>query len=114
MTNLIAEFRKKVFRRADPIMTSGAIELIKSRKMMLDALIQSYKSQTLVGIFSPILGEGMFVTCVHDIYDYEEEPIIMLKRYEISGHLLIRETLSLGEIKAICVFDSTYKHPVIE
>ena len=114
MTNLISEIRKKVFKRSDPVITSGGIELIKSKKMLLPALINCYKNQNLVGVFSPVLGEGMFVTGVHDIYDYGEEPIVMLKRYEISGELLIRETLSLREIKAICVFHNAYKHPVIE
>lgn len=114
MTNLISEIGKKVFGRRDAIPSSGGIELIKSKKMLLSALINCYKHQTLIGIFSPVLGEGMFVTGVHDIYDYNEEPIVMLKRYDISGELLIRETLALTEIRAICVFENAYKHPIIE
>ena len=114
MTNLISEIGKKVFGRNDAVITSGGIELIKTKKRLLSAVINCYKNQTLIGIFSPVLGEGMFVTGVHDIYDYNEEPIVMLKRYDICGELLIRETLALNEIKAICIFDNAYKHPIIE
>jgi len=114
MTNLIAEISRKVFKRNDAVVSSGSIELIKAKKSQLNALLESYKNQTLIGVISPVLGEGMFVTGVHDIYDYDEKHIVMLKRYDISGELLIRETLALDEIKAVCVFDSAYKHPVLE
>ena len=113
MTNLITEI-SRVFKKQPNVLTAGGIELVRGRKHMLDTLIDCHKRERLVGIYSDILGEGMFVTGVHDIYDYDEEPIIMLKRYDLSGALLIRETLSLNEIKAVCLFDNCYRHPVIE
>jgi hypothetical protein len=114
MSNLIADLTKKIFKKNTPVLSIAGIQLIKSRKLLLDVLIDCCKNERYVGIYSDVLGEGMFVTGVHDIYDYDEEPIIMLKRYDITGSLLIRETLSLGEIKAACVFDNSYRHPIIE
>jgi hypothetical protein len=113
MTNLISELTK-VFKKNTPVISVTGFELVKSRKLLLEVLIDCRKTERYVGIYSDVLGEGMFVTGVHDIYDYEEEPIIMLKRYDLSGALLIRETLSLNEIKAACLFDNTFRHPVIE
>ena len=89
------------------------LEFIKFKKSLLQALVESRKKGTAIGIYSPALGEGMFVTGVEDIYDDDSERIIVFKPYDLSGAILQRNTLSLSEIKAVCAFDMPYRNPVL-
>ena len=113
MTNFITELNRLVFKRTEPVSPPTNLEFIKFRKSLLYALTQSRKNGTVVGIYSPALGEGMFVTGVDDIYNDNNERIVVLKRYDLSGAILQRTTISLGEIRAICVFDMPYRNPVL-
>lgn len=113
MTNFIAELNRIVFKRSQPVSPRSNFEFIKFRKSLFSALSESRKNGNVVGIYAAALGEGMFVTGVEDIYNDHNEQIIVLKRYDLSGAILQRSTLSLTEIKAICVFDMPYKNPLL-
>ena len=107
MTNLLA----KIFGKEDTDSAKKNFEFIKFRKSLLNTLVNTHKKGTVVGIYSNVLGDGMFVTGIEDIYEYEGDYIVHLKRYDVIGTILMRETISLSEIKAICVFDMHYKNP---
>ena len=112
MINFISELRRIVLRRTPDGFPSEKMEFIKFRKSLSKALSRSRKDGTVVGIYSDVLGEGMFVTAVDDIYSYDKEEIITLKPYDLSGVILKRTTIALSEIRAICVFDIPYKNPI--
>ena len=114
MTNLISHLNKIVFKRSETdTPPPGTFEVVKFRKSLLKALGESRRRGTTIGIYSDVLGEGMFMTAVEDIYEDTNEIIIVLKRYDLSGSILQRNTLSLSEIRAVCAFDTQYKNPVL-
>ena len=90
-----------------------SLSFLRSRKSIRDGLLKSKDGGTVVGIYSRALGEGMFITSVADIYPDNDEEIVVLKRYDLSGIILPRTDLSLSEIKAVCEFDMIYKNPVL-
>ena len=89
------------------------LEILRSKKNILQQLEICKEQGKLVGIFSRTLGEGLFVTGIEDIYKWEKEEIIVLKPYDIGGNILPRNYLSLSEIKAVCPFNCTYKNPFL-
>jgi hypothetical protein len=106
MTNIL----NRLFKREEAPPKSD-FEFIKFRKSLLNSLVEAHKKGTLIGIYSNVLGDGMFVTGVEDIYEYEGDHIVHLKRYDVLGSILIRNTIALSEIKAVCVFDMPYRNP---
>src|SRR5688572_17842845 len=100
MTTLLTKLFRKNERAQQ---TTGGLEFIRFKKNLINSLILAHKAGTAVGIYSNVLGDGMFVTGIEDIYDYEDDYIIHLKRYDVLGTILIRNTISLSEIKAVCV-----------
>jgi hypothetical protein len=92
-----------------------SLSFLKSRKSIRNGLLKSKDSGTVVGIYSHALGQGMFITSVADMYpdNDNDEEIVVLKRYDLSGLILPRTDLSLSEIKAVCEFDMIYKNPIL-
>jgi hypothetical protein len=87
--------------------------ITRKRKGILQELRWSKEHGKAVGIYSSILGEGMFVTGIEDIYEWDKDTIIVLKPYDLGGLVLQRNYLSLSEIKGICPFNFIYRHPLI-
>src|SRR5687768_16730523 len=88
-------------------------DFVKTRKAVLKELIISKQSGNLLGLYSKALGEGMFLTGVEDIEQHGKEVVIVFSRYDMSGNILSRTRLSLGEIQMVCPFNQTYRHPII-
>ena len=103
----------KIFKREEASPKSD-FEFIKFRKSLLYNLAEAHKKGTIIGIYSNVLGDGMFVTGIEDIYEYEGDYVVHLKRYDVIGSILIRSTIALSEIKAVCVFDMPYRNPAIQ
>jgi hypothetical protein len=103
------DFTSTSARRLD----DKSLSFLRSRNSIREGLVKSKMSGTVVGVYSRALGEGMFITSVADIYPDNEEEIIVLKRYDLSGLILPRTDLSLSEIKAVCEFQMIYKNPVL-
>jgi len=74
----------------------------KIRKGILKQLAKSKESGSLIAVNSPGLGEGTIVTAVEDIYSSGAEEIVVLKWYDINGHLPSRTHVSLDEILEVC------------
>lgn len=112
MASLLSKFNRVAFKQSTESVP-GSFEIIKFKKSLLNALVESRKNGSAIGIYSSALGEGMFVTGVEDIYDDNRDYIVVLKPYDLSGTILQRNTLSLSEIKAACAFDMPYRNPVL-
>jgi hypothetical protein len=112
---MIERSEKRVYTNSvgNKRLDDSALNFLKSRTSIRDGLMRSKHSGTVIGIYSRALGEGMFITSVADIYPDNEEEIVVLKRYDLSGLILPRTDLSLSEIKAVCNFDMVYKNPVL-
>ena len=80
---------------------------------ILRALIHSKEYGNVVGIVSPVLGAGMFITAVERvILDYET--VIEIKAEDINGEALDCNRLKLSDITCACPFRTRFEklyHP---
>ena len=113
MNYFMAQFNRIIFNNTAPVSPPSGLDFIRTKKLILQGLTESRKRKTAVGIYAAPLGEGMFITGVEDIFNHHDEPIIAFNRYDITGAILQRNTLSLNEISAICKFDIPYRNPVL-
>ncbi len=94
--------------------STESLRLIRAARKMLVALEECQTNGTVAGIYSPALGEGMFVTGIESIYVDRGEKVIVLKRYDLGGNILPRTHFSINEINAVCVMNATYENPFVE
>jgi len=81
--------------------TTGTSEILR-------LLIHSKEYGNVVGISSPLLGAGIFMTAVDKvILDYET--IVQLKPYDVNGTHLETNKLKLTDITTACAFRSSYE-----
>jgi hypothetical protein len=91
-------------------------DFVKGSKPMLDILLNSMAHGNAVGISSPALGTGIYITAVekilnnNDIFD-QSEIVIVLKGYDITGHFFERNAIKLSEIKSVWPLKSPFKNP---
>ena len=91
-------------------------EFVKGSKPMLDILVNSMAHGNAVGISSPALGTGIYITAVekilnnNDIFD-QSEIVIVLKGYDITGYFFERNAIKLSEIKSVWPLKSPFKNP---
>jgi hypothetical protein len=89
------------------------LDFVKTRKGIWKELNLSKDSGSLLGVYSPALGEGMFLTKVDDIDSNEVNEIVVFSQYDMSGRILLRNTISLDEIQMVCPFNKTYRNPIL-
>jgi hypothetical protein len=113
MKQFVEKFKGILFKQIPSKNSADQEELrfIRNRKGILSALSHSKESQNIIGIISPVLGEGMFLTAVDEIDITGQEAVVVLKQYDMSGHILVRTHLSLDEFKSVCLFQMLYKNP---
>lgn len=92
--------------------TNSLIRIIKNRKGVLKSLVDSHENGSVIGIYCPNLGEGMFLVGVEDISNEESEEVITFKKYDLNGILLQRNHVSVSEIKSVCPFNAPYVNPL--
>jgi hypothetical protein len=81
---------------------------------VLATLMESMTEGSVVGISAPILGNGVFLTAVDNIIKTENDTTIVLKGYDITGYILERNKIRLGEIRAVFPFKSKFKNPYLK
>lgn len=86
------------------------MELVSDPGEVLNILSESKAYGTAVGISAPNLGSGIYVTAVDDIL-MDEDITIVLKNYDITGYILEKNKLKLGEIKSVFPFKSAFENP---
>lgn len=91
-------------------------DFVKNPAEIFKALLDSRDSGTAIGIKSPALGKGMFVTGVDDILvgDGHENTQVILKGYDFTGHVLETNHLLLTEIEGVCKFSSKFGNPILK
>jgi hypothetical protein len=88
-------------------------EFITTPDALFLELVESKLQGNVIGISSPLLGAGMFVTAVEDILLEGKKSIIILKSYDINGHFLSTNRLPLEKIIAVCPFKSKFLNPFL-
>jgi hypothetical protein len=81
---------------------------------MLKVLIASKEENKSIGISSPRIGEGFFITAVEDIILVEGETIILFKPFDVTGFILPTNKLRLVDINAVCPLSSEFQNPVLK
>lgn len=113
MKNFAGKIRELISGSRNPGQSDDtSFDFIKSKKGILKELYISKQSRNLVGVYSPVLGEGMFLVAVEDIETHHKEEIILFHKYDASGHILTRTAVSIDEIKMVCPFNKAYTHPL--
>ena len=87
------------------------VKIITTGKPMLEQLELCRRSGGLIGVYSPLLGRGMFLTAVEDIDRSSEGVRVVFKPYDMNGNFLERSTLLVREISGICPFNQVYVEP---
>lgn len=100
----------------DYYMLNTPFDFIKDPKEVFKALLDSKDRGTAIGIKSPALGKGMFVTSVDDILigDGQENTNIVLKGYDFTGHVLDTNIVRLIDIEGVCKFTSKFGNPILK
>jgi hypothetical protein len=88
-------------------------EFITTPDALFLELVESKLHGNVIGISSPLLGAGIFMTAVEDILLEGKKTIIILKRYDINGHFLSTNKLPLEKIAAVCPFKSKFSNPFL-
>jgi hypothetical protein len=83
------------------------LEFMTDTSEILRILIHSKEFGNVVGVSSPLLGTGIFITAVEKvILDYEV--IIHLKQCDVNGGVLEKNMLKLTDITSACSFKSRF------
>jgi hypothetical protein len=82
---------------------------IKTRKGILRELIISKHSETIIGVCSDVLGEGLFLTTVADIVHTPHGHTIVFNQHQVIGRPLPSTRVQLDEIIMVCAFNTQYK-----
>lgn len=88
-------------------------ELITHRDEITDEILKSKQEGNIVGIISPVLGSGMFLTGVDDLILAEGSSLVILKRFDVNGYLFPTHEIPLNSIKAVCPFTSKFRNPYL-
>lgn len=83
------------------------LEFVTASEDVLRILIHSKEYGNVVGLSSPSLGAGIFITAVEKvILDYEV--VVQLKAFDVNGNALEKRILKLTEISSACAFRSRF------
>jgi hypothetical protein len=89
------------------------LQFVTTSDEILRILIHSKEYGNVVGIVSPVLGAGMFITAVEKVVlDYEV--VVQIKAEDINGEILECNTLRLSDITCACPFRTRFEklyHP---
>lgn len=81
---------------------------------ILKAIATSRDNGTAIGIYSPALGDTMYITGINELIVDGDETAVVLKEYDMSGHIFKRHTLMLYEIVSVWPFTSPLKNPFLD
>lgn len=100
----------------DYYMHNTPFDFVQERCEILKALLDSKDGGTAIGIKSPLLGKGMFVTGVDEILigDGHENTCVILKGYDFTGHVLETNSIRLTDIDGICRFSTKFGNPILK
>lgn len=89
------------------------VEIVTSADEILKSLVESHGSGTMIGITSPELGPGTYITAVRDILIDDDDHIIVIRGYDRSGYFFSKDTLNLKNITSVIPFNSIFDNPFL-
>lgn len=87
-------------------------KLVKIRKSIIKELNKAKALGNAIGIYSSAFDSEMVLTEVKDIYSAGDENVVVLKWYDITGHILSYTHVALDEIFAVAPFNTKLKSRV--
>jgi hypothetical protein len=78
---------------------------VKKEKEILRTIQLCKKSGGLIGIYSPMLGNGMFLCSVLQIL---QDKTLVLRPIDPNGKMLSKTLIDLSEVTCICPFNQVY------
>lgn len=82
------------------------------KERILSMLKESLDRGTAVGIDAfDALGGDISITGVEDVDESDEDPVIILKGYDVNGYILKRNRIRLSEITKVYSFASSFENP---
>jgi hypothetical protein len=115
MRNLPDQLKKIIPFLTNKMLTeasSGSFDFIRSKKEMLKEFEYCLRERNLVGVYCPLLGNGMFLVGVENIVSGDEGSLIIFYSLDMSGHALSRRTLHVDEISMIVPFNNPFIPPI--
>jgi hypothetical protein len=94
-------------------MDSVRLETIYDQHGILTMLRYSREHRATIGIHSPALGGGIYITTIENIVLGEETEIV-LKNYDSSGNILDTNKLKLTDIRCVFPFQPAFENPYIK
>jgi hypothetical protein len=87
-----------------PLQHHQPFDIVKAKKGIIRELQLSMESGSLIGLFSPVLSDGMLLVTVLSIESKGGREMAILAKYDIAGTLLSTSNLAINEITGICPF----------
>jgi hypothetical protein len=87
------------------------LKFTNNKKSIINAVFQSLENGTVLGVYCNAFGQGMFLVAVEKFYSEDE---IVFYKYDATGLLLLKNVVSINEIKTVCPFADMYSHPIIQ
>lgn len=95
-----------------PETNPASFDFIRTKGKMLQEFEYCLRHRNLVGVYCPLLGNGMFLAGVENILCGEDRSsMIIFFPYDMSGHRLARRSIELDEITMIVPFNNSYVSP---
>jgi hypothetical protein len=96
------------------IMDKIILDILTTRSEILEALLRSKISNTIIGIKSESLGPGIYMTSVVELVINESnEATVVLKGYDMTGYFLDKSVLRLEEIEGVIPFRLLFENPFL-
>ena len=88
-------------------------DFVKNRKAILRELLIAKQSGTILGVYCKAFGEGMFLTGVEHVeISGTRQGYVVFYPYDLSGKLLVKNTIELEEIQMVSPFSRPYRNPL--
>jgi hypothetical protein len=94
--------------------TKGELTFIRSKKEIAKQIHRSKEDGSVLGIYSQIFGDGMFLCGIEDCYMLHGQEVVVLKPYDMNGLLLLRNEIDLSEIRGVCPIPGKYINPLMK
>lgn len=99
-------------------MIDSDFEFVHGSDAILEVLTTSLEQGQAVGINSPALGTGLYITAVEKILNYNDffdqrEVVVVLKGYDITGYFFEKNVVRLHEIKSVWPLTSKFRNPFL-
>lgn len=114
MNSILDSVKNLISRPQQQDAASGALKVVRAKKDILKAIIHAKDSQSVLGVYAPALGEGLFLTGVLIVDTDHAEPVVTFSRYDLNRVYLNRTELGISEIKGVCVFNFRYANPLLQ